>query len=167
MQNEKLTWRKNKWLHGVAYAAAMALLLFLLKVLQWKFMLREYPVELYTGAIALVFTLLGIWVERQYASPTLRETKQEPNVPQNTPRQQLVQAEALASFQLSEREQEVLQLLAQGYSNAEIADKLFLSVSTVKTHVSNLYVKLDVKNRTSAMEKAIRLSHAGTSLLPK
>lgn len=58
---------------------------------------------------------------------------------------------------LSSREMEVLQLMAQGLSNQEIADKLFLSVPTVKTHSSNLFFKLDVKRRTQAIEKARQL----------
>lgn len=63
----------------------------------------------------------------------------------------------LKKLNLINREYEVLQLLTQGYPNAEIADKLFLSISTVKTHVSNLFVKMDVKRRTQAVGKAKRL----------
>ena len=51
----------------------------------------------------------------------------------------------------------MLELLVRGYTNAEIAEKLFLSLSTVKTHVSNLFVKMEVKNRVQAVEKANRL----------
>jgi Response regulator containing a CheY-like receiver domain and an HTH DNA-binding domain len=63
----------------------------------------------------------------------------------------------LKKLNLTTREYEVLQLITQGYRNAEIAEKLFLSLSTVKTHVSNLFVKMDVKTRTQAVEKANRL----------
>lgn len=55
---------------------------------------------------------------------------------------------------LSQRELEVLELMTQGFSNQQIADKLFLSIHTIKTHSSNLFVKLDVKNRTQALIKA-------------
>lgn len=58
---------------------------------------------------------------------------------------------------LSSREMEVLELIAQGFSNQEIADRLFLSLPTVKTHSSNLFLKLDVKRRTQAIEKARQL----------
>lgn len=58
---------------------------------------------------------------------------------------------------LSKRELEVLQLIAEGYSNVEIADRLFLSESTIKTHISNLFVKLDVKRRTQAVTRAKEL----------
>ena len=58
---------------------------------------------------------------------------------------------------LSKRELEVLQLMAQGYSNNEIAEKIFLSLSTIKTHVANLFFKLDAKRRTQAIEIAKKL----------
>jgi ATP/maltotriose-dependent transcriptional regulator MalT len=63
----------------------------------------------------------------------------------------------LKKLNLSNREYEVLQLLTKGFSNSDIAEKLFLSLSTVKTHVSNLFMKMDVKSRTQAIEKAKRL----------
>ena len=72
--------------------------------------------------------------------------------------QSLINENELQKLNLSTREYEVLQLLAQGYSNAEIAERLFLSLSTIKTHVSNLFVKMDVKSRTQAIEKAKRLN---------
>ena len=57
-------------------------------------------------------------------------------------------------MKISERELEVLELVAQGLSNKQISDKLFVSVNTTKTHLSHLYEKLDVKRRTQAVEKA-------------
>jgi len=63
-----------------------------------------------------------------------------------------------AKIGLSRRELEVLELMSQGYSNQEIGNRLFVSLSTVKTHVSNLFEKLDVKRRTQAIEKAKKLS---------
>jgi DNA-binding NarL/FixJ family response regulator len=68
-----------------------------------------------------------------------------------------VNEEELRKLNLTTREHEVLQLLSRGHSNAEIAERLFLSLSTVKTHVSNLLVKMDVKSRVQALEKAKRL----------
>ncbi len=59
----------------------------------------------------------------------------------------------LVEFELSEREIEVLNLISQGYKNAEIADKLFVSQNTIKTHIKNIYVKLDVKNRVEALKR--------------
>ena len=64
----------------------------------------------------------------------------------------------IAQLELSKRELEILNLMAQGYSNEEIAKTIFVSVSTVKTHNQNLFEKLDVKRRTQAIEKAKRLN---------
>ena len=58
---------------------------------------------------------------------------------------------------LSKRELEVLHLLSLGHSNQEIADKLFVSITTIKTHTSNIYQKLDVKRRTQAVQKGLDL----------
>ncbi|MES1181521.1 MAG: LuxR C-terminal-related transcriptional regulator, partial [Flavobacterium sp.] len=63
----------------------------------------------------------------------------------------------IAELELSKRELEILGLMAQGYSNEEIGAKIFVSLSTVKSHIQNLFVKLDVKRRTQAVEKAKRL----------
>ncbi|HNC12260.1 MAG TPA: LuxR C-terminal-related transcriptional regulator, partial [Cyclobacteriaceae bacterium] len=52
---------------------------------------------------------------------------------------------------------EVLELMAKGFSNQEIADKLFVSLNTVKTHSSNLFLKLEVSRRTQAVQKAKEL----------
>ena len=67
-------------------------------------------------------------------------------------------ASLIAQLELSKREIEILNLMAQGHSNEEIAAKLFVSLSTVKTHNQNLFLKLDVKRRTQAIEKAKRLN---------
>lgn len=64
---------------------------------------------------------------------------------------------SLPELGLSQREMEVLELMSQGFTNQQIADKLFLSIHTIKTHGSNLFVKLDVKNRTQALIKAKEL----------
>ena len=64
----------------------------------------------------------------------------------------------ISQLELSKRELEILNLIAQGHSNEEIAAKIFVSVSTVKTHNQNLFEKLDVKRRIQAVEKAKRLS---------
>jgi ATP/maltotriose-dependent transcriptional regulator MalT len=64
---------------------------------------------------------------------------------------------ALDQTGLSKRELEVLGLISDGLSNEEIAEKLFISLNTIKTHTSNLFEKLEVKRRTQATEKAKRL----------
>jgi len=62
--------------------------------------------------------------------------------------------ENLKALKLNDREYEILQLIAKGHSNKEIAKTLFLAIPTIKTHTSNLYAKLDVRSRTQAVHKA-------------
>lgn len=151
----------NKYKQVVIYAASMVLLLMLLQVLQYKFLLINHSYEIYILCIALLFTGLGIWLALKLMKP---KTKIETVIIEKTVYEKLLTDEELLALEkekqklgLSSREMEVLQLMAQGLSNQEIADKLFLSVPTVKTHSSNLFFKLDVKRRTQAIEKARQL----------
>ncbi len=81
----------------------------------------------------------------------------EEQIREQRKREQQKERETIAKhfdqYELTEREIEVLQLIAKGYKNAEIADKLFLSLNTIKTHIKNIYIKLDVKNRVEALKK--------------
>lgn len=151
--------------HILLYAAAMGILVFILKWLQWKYLVTDNSIEIYIGVVALLFTFLGVWVANQLAKPKI-ETRIETRTETIVIEKEIIRTESsdlyineeeLKKLSLSSREYEVLQLITQGHSNAEIADKLFLSLSTIKTHVSNLFVKMDVKSRTQAVEKANRL----------
>jgi DNA-binding CsgD family transcriptional regulator len=145
----------------ILYGSLLAVLVFLLKWLQWKFLIVDNSIEIYIGLIAVFFTILGIWVATQLVKPkieTITETviiEKEIYVPY--PAEFSINQKELEKLNLSGREYEILQLLAKGYSNADMAGNLFLSLSTIKTHVSNLYFKMDVKSRTQAIEKAKRL----------
>ncbi|HTF21450.1 MAG TPA: response regulator transcription factor [Chryseolinea sp.] len=139
--------------HIVVYAALLSALVFLLKWLQWKYLIADYSMEIYVGIVAVAFTSLGLWIATQLTKPKVQTVVVEKEVYLKAP----VNEAELAKLNLTNREYEVLKLLTQGCSNAEIAEHLFLSLSTIKTHVSNLFVKMDVKNRTQAVEKANRL----------
>ncbi|HEX4957596.1 MAG TPA: response regulator transcription factor [Lacibacter sp.] len=143
------------------YAAALVGLLVLLQVLQYKLLLLNQAYELYLLFIALIFTGLGIWLALKLMKP---KTKIETVIVEKPVYEKQYSAEELLAIEtekqklgLSSRELEVLQLMAQGLSNQEIADHLFLSLPTIKTHTSNLFFKLDVKRRTQAIEKARQL----------
>src|SRR5690606_58488 len=118
---------------------------FILKYFQYRYMIRELSVEIYIGVVAILFTALGIWM----GSKLLQRKKETiPEIPPS------IDEEALQRIGLSSREMEVLQLIAQGNSNQEIADRLFISLATVKSHSTKLFGKLDVKRRTEAVHKA-------------
>ncbi len=151
----------HKYKQVFLYAASMVGLLVLLQVLQYRFVLLSHSFEIYMLCIALLFTGLGIWLALKLVKP--KTEVQTVVVEKNVYINQLTEAEKQQleterlKLGLSSRESEVLQLMAEGLSNQEIAERLFLSLATVKTHSSNLFVKLDVKRRTQAVEKARQL----------
>jgi len=136
--------------HILIYGLLGGVLITLLKVVEYRFIVIERSVEIYGGLIAALFAALGIWLG-------LRLTK---------PKQRIVVREVLVtvggSFVLNEmklielgitrRELEILEWIAKGLSNREIAEKLFVSENTVKTHSSRLFDKLSAKRRTQAVQ---------------
>ncbi|MBU7578282.1 MAG: response regulator transcription factor [Flavihumibacter sp.] len=143
--------------HVILYGLLLAMLIFALKWLQWKFVLVDNAIDIYIGAIALFFTILGIWVASHIMKPKVETLIVEKEIIVQPPEVFTLNTSELQKLNLNSREYEVLQLLAKGHSNADIAANLFLSVSTIKTHVSNLYFKMDVKSRTQAITKAKQL----------
>ncbi len=145
----------------IIYATALVALLLALQILQYKLVLIYHSYEIYILAIAIVFTGLGIWIALKLVKPKpeIQTVVVEKNVyvkELNEDELKLLDAER-QKLGLSSREAEVLQLMAEGLSNQEIADRLFLSLATVKTHSSKLFEKLDVKRRTQAVDKARQL----------
>jgi NarL family two-component system response regulator LiaR len=150
----------NFWIRNrsvILYGVSLAVLLFLMKWLEWRFIIVDYAFELYAGALAIVFTLLGIWL-------AIKLTKAKTNTI-IVEREVLVKGDGfvldekeLARLGLSRRELEVLQLMAEGLSNHQIAERLFVSLNTIKTHSSKVFEKLEVQRRTQAVDKAKRLN---------
>jgi DNA-binding CsgD family transcriptional regulator len=129
----------------ILYGAVIALAAIALEWLEFKYVTRVFATEFYIFLLALGFTVLGVWVgrrltERQAPGPF------EKNVA------------ALASLGVTEREYDVLALLAEGCTNKEIARRLDVSPNTVKTHTARLYEKLEVGRRTQAVQKARELA---------
>ena len=142
----------------IVYSISLAFLLFLLKWLELRFIIFDHSFEIYIGFIAVIFTALGIWLALKLSKPKIETVVVENEVYVNRNEDFVLNTSLVSQLELSKRELEILSLLAQGHSNQEIAAKLFVSLSTVKTHVQNLFEKLDVKRRTQAVEKAKRLS---------
>ena len=129
----------------------MAALIGLLKLVEYKYFVRDVPLEVYVGLIAVMFTALGVWAGLRLTRPKVVREIVETRAPFR------IDDANLQKLGLSKREYEVLELISQGLSNQEIADKLFVSTSTVKTHVSNVLAKLDSKRRTQAIQRAKEL----------
>jgi DNA-binding CsgD family transcriptional regulator len=147
--------------HILLYALAMALLLVLLQWMQYRLLILDHATEVYIACIAVLFTALGIWLAKKLSKPktqVLRETIVVEKPVYRDARTFSPDEAMIASLGLSQRELEVLQLMAEGASNQEIADRLFVSLNTIKTHTSRMFEKLDVKRRTQAVEKAKRLN---------
>jgi DNA-binding NarL/FixJ family response regulator len=130
----------------IIYGIAMAALLALLKLVEYKYLVRAIPLEFYIGLIAILFTALGIWAGLRLTRPTIKliDTSLPFEIDQAN----------LQKLGISKREYEVLELISGGLSNQEIAEKLFVSTSTVKTHVSSILAKLDASRRTQAISRA-------------
>ena len=149
----------------IVYSISLAFLLFLLKWLELRFIIFAHSFEIYIGFIAVIFTALGIWLALKLSKPKIETVVVEKEVyvyrnenPANRGAGFVPDTSLVSQLELRKRELEILALLAQGHSNQEIAAKLFVSLSTVKTHIQNLFEKLDVKRRIQAVEKAKRLN---------
>jgi len=119
-----------------------------LQWLQYRYLVRTYPVEAYVALVALAFLALGVWAGARLSGRS-PPAPFEPNT------------RVQRTLGISERELEVLALLAAGRSNKEIAGRLGVSPNTVKTHVAKLYDKLEVKRRTQAIRRARELGILG------
>lgn len=148
----------SKHKHIILYGVLMALLLFLLKWLELRFIIINHSLEIYIGAIALIFTGLGIWLALKLTKPKTTTVVIEKEVYISNDSEFVFNEKEFLKLEISKRELEVLQLMSKGLSNQEIAEQLFVSLNTIKTHVSKLFEKLDVKRRTQAIEKAKRLN---------
>lgn len=127
------------------YVLVSVLLLVLLGTLRYYFFAQALALEGYMGLIGIFFLVFGFWLSHQW-----RKTQSpSPPPPAHTSGESIAPNELL-----SPREQEVLALLNNGCTNQEIAQQLFLSTNTVKTHIASIYSKLDVNRRTQALAKA-------------
>ncbi len=149
---------RNK--HIIIYGISLALLLFLMRWLELRLMIFNHAFEIYAGVIALIFTALGIWLALKLINPKVQIVEQivEKTYHSENINDFRLNEEALIESGLSKRELEVLQLMATGLSNQEIAAHLFVSLNTIKTHTSKVFEKLDVSRRTQAVEKAKRMN---------
>jgi DNA-binding CsgD family transcriptional regulator len=131
----------------VVWGAAGGILIALLKLIEYKHFVQEYPSELYGGLVALIFTAVGIYLGLRWTR-SARPAAAPAFVPDPS------KARAVG---LTPREHEILGLIAQGLSNREIGEKLFVSENTVKTHSSRLFEKMQVNRRVQAVQRGREL----------
>jgi len=134
------------------YGLAGGVLITILKLTEYRFLVVEHSFEIYGGLVAAIFAALGIWL-----GLTLTRNKSTILAPQSmAPSSSPFSPDAhrLAELGITPRELEILGLIAAGLSNREIADRLFVSENTVKTHSSRLFDKLGARRRTQAVQLA-------------
>ena len=150
--------RYRLFLKLLLYGAGFGLLSVLMVWGKYRLLILDHSAELYVLMIGIIFVIIGAWLGAKLTKPKTIIQKEivirEVEVPAPAVSRLFIHEDVPAASGISQRELDVLQLLAKGLSNEEIAGQLFVSQNTVKTHLSNLYFKLDVKRRTQAVEKA-------------
>jgi DNA-binding CsgD family transcriptional regulator len=149
--------KRQTIIYALIYGLTGGVLIAVLKLIEFRFLVVEHSLEIYGGLIALLFAGLGIWLglklTRKKEVVLLKEVVREVRVP--IPDEPFsVNEMQLKQLGITKRELEILELIAHGMSNREIAEKLFVSENTVKTHSSRLFDKLSAKRRTQAVQIA-------------
>lgn len=140
---------KSWWANLVLYGFSLGLLLAALQYSQFRLLTFGRNEKWYFGLIAVIFAAIGIWAGRKLNKKNDTTTDARPPF---KPREEI-----LEQMGITPRELEVLEQMAQGLSNQEIAEKLFVSLNTIKTHTSNLFAKLDAQRRTQAIQRGKEL----------
>lgn len=132
------------------YGLTLGLSLAALQLARYRFLVFDLSQEWYIGIIAVFFMVLGLWAGFRFRNSRSQAAPPAPAQP-DAGAETLPALEALG---ITPREYEVLQGIAEGLSNQEIAARMFVSLNTIKSHTSNLFAKLDVQRRTQAVQKA-------------
>jgi DNA-binding CsgD family transcriptional regulator len=130
----------------IAFALLIIALLTLFQLSKFSITSGSLKTEFVVGGIALLFLVIGIILSRKTSGDRVNSEEKK------------IDDQKISELGISNREYEILVEISEGLSNKEIANKLFVSESTVKTHVSNLFSKLDVKRRTQAIQQAKSLN---------
>jgi two-component system, NarL family, response regulator LiaR len=142
--------------HLLIYGLCGGLLIVVLRLIEYRFLVLERSIEIYGGLIAVFFAGLGIWLGLKLTKNKIvvKEVPIEVPIEIQVPASQafVLNQVKLQQLGITARELEILQLIAGGLSNREIAEKLFVSENTVKTHSSRLFEKLSAKRRTQAVQ---------------
>ena len=132
------------------YGILGGVLIAVLKIVEYRFLVIEHSLEIYGGIVAALFSAVGIWLGLKLTRT--REVVREVPVPVTGPfERNQARVEQLG---ITPRELEILEAMAAGFSNREIAERLFVSENTVKTHAGRLFGKLSAQRRTQAVQRA-------------
>jgi DNA-binding CsgD family transcriptional regulator len=146
--------KKTVLIYGLLGGALIALL----KLVEYRYLVVEHSIEIYGGIVAALFATLGIWLGIKLTRPkelvVVKEVpvRVEVPVPVRMTGPFVVDIARQEQLGITARELEILGAIADGLSTREIAEKLFVSENTVKTHASRLFEKLGAKRRTQAVQ---------------
>jgi DNA-binding NarL/FixJ family response regulator len=127
------------------FSALIVALLILFQISKYSYVNGDVAIETIISVIAVVFLGIGLYINK---------SNSKKHIPRNN---NIIDQNKISALGISKREYEVLLEIAKGFSNKEIGEKLFVTESTVKTHVSNILLKLEAKRRTQAIQKAKEL----------
>lgn len=141
--------------HVLLFGLLCGALIALLQAIEYRWLVVEHSVELYGAVVGAVFAATGIWLGRRLTTPTVRIVERRVEVPTSGP---FVRNEAqVTALGITPRELEMLELIAEGLSTREIANRVHVSENTVKTHASRLFEKLGARRRTQAVQRGKEL----------
>ena len=148
--------KRQTIIHVLIYGVTGGALIVVLHLIEFRFLVIEHSVEIYGALIAALFAAFGIWLglklTRKEEVVLLKEVEVVREVPVPMSEPFTINEQQQRQLGITKRELEILELIAEGLSNREIAGKLFVSENTVKTHSSRLFDKLGAKRRTQAVQ---------------
>ncbi len=156
--------------HVLLFGGGAGVLIAAMQFAEYRFLVVEHSIEIYVAIVASAFAAAGIWLGLKIVKPKVVvervavevpvEVRVPVEVPVPVPAGPFVLNQAKADeLALTPRELEVLGLIAEGLSTKEMAERLFVSENTIKTHTSRVFDKLGVNRRTQAVQagKQLRL----------
>jgi len=142
--------------HVLIYGVIGGILVAVLQWTQYRFLVVEHSTEIYAALVAAIFAGLGIWLGLRIRAArqkiVVREVPVLVPATAAPPAPFVANAKRREDLSITPRELEILALVAEGLSNREIAEKLFVSENTVKTHCSRAFDKLGARRRTQAVQ---------------
>lgn len=138
----------------LGYGLLGGVLIVVLQLVEYRFLVLEHSLEIYGGIVAVVFSALGIWLGLKLTRRTVvvREVPVPYEVPVPVSGPFVRNEMQVEQLGITPRELEILEAIAAGLSNREIAARLFVSENTVKTHAGRLFEKLSAPRRTQAVQ---------------
>ncbi len=140
--------------HLALYGACGGILIVAMRFVEYRFLVVSHSVEIYAALIAAAFAAVGIWFGITLTGRKVEVREVTVEVPVVSGGPVVADAARIEALGITPRELEVLQLMAEGLSNKEMAARLFVSENTVKTHASRVFDKLGASRRTQAVQMA-------------